>query len=114
MGRRIRVVHAGVADVEGNGQLLLPMDGALGVLEFHHGDALSRLRANPDGHELFNFSVASLPVRVTTVDAQVAGRPVCFLKTDVEGSDLLVMHGAKRALDSARLVSFETNEKALA
>lgn len=51
-----------------------------------------------------------LTVRATTIDKTLAtvGRPVPFLKLDLEGADLLALFGAERTLHSKRpLIAFE-------
>jgi hypothetical protein len=52
-----------------------------------------------------------VPVRVTTLDEAVGGRPVGVLKLDVEGHEAAVLRGATRALAAGRVryVVFEAH-----
>ncbi len=89
-GLDVAVVAAAVSDVAGSA-----------TFEVLDRDVLNRL-APSDGGE-WSDDAAGITVPVTTLDALVGDDPPALVKIDVEGSELLVMQGARRLLaDEAR------------
>eukprot|EP00747_Dinoflagellata_sp_TGD_P034722 gnl/TRDRNA2_/TRDRNA2_137428_c0_seq1.p1 gnl/TRDRNA2_/TRDRNA2_137428_c0~~gnl/TRDRNA2_/TRDRNA2_137428_c0_seq1.p1 ORF type:complete len:296 (+),score=36.19 gnl/TRDRNA2_/TRDRNA2_137428_c0_seq1:110-889(+) len=104
--RHVSVLYAAVADAIGEGRFVKAVDGAFSFL-VRDTHALDHARGYSDFEKIVRGS-SLVHVPVTTVDAKIGEHRVCFLKIDAEGADMLVLRGARRALDTARFVSWES------
>jgi FkbM family methyltransferase len=84
----VTVVDRAVSDVAGEA-----------TFEVLDRDVLNRL-APPDHHDDGHAGPTRITVPVTTLDELVGGDPPALMKIDVEGSELLVMKGARRLLST--------------
>jgi FkbM family methyltransferase len=85
----VTVVDRAVSDVAGEA-----------TFEVLDRDVLNRL-APSDHHDDGEGARSRITVPVTTLDELVGGDPPALIKIDVEGSELLVMKGARRLLSDA-------------
>ena len=83
-----RIVEAAASDIVGERTLYVPADRARGSLSL----------INPVASE----PAVAHKVRTCTLDSLDAPRPVSFIKIDVEGYELSVLHGAAGLLDRDR------------
>jgi FkbM family methyltransferase len=86
----ITVVDCAVSDTAGEA-----------TFEVLDRDVLNRLAPDGGGGADGHGGARSIMVPVTTLDELVGGDPPALIKIDVEGSELLVMKGARRLLTDA-------------
>ena len=87
----VTVVDAAVSDVAGSA-----------TFEVLDRDVLNRLAPAGDGGAP-RESTTGIMVPVTTLDSLVGGDPPALVKIDVEGSELLVIQGARRLLSDPHI-----------
>ncbi len=92
----IEAFQAAVGDAEGTGHLDCGAD-------FSSNRGLSRLDTSGEG----------IPVRITTLDAALAGRTAAVVKIDVEGATQNVIAGARESLREGRIrnLIYEAHEE---
>jgi FkbM family methyltransferase len=83
----VTVVEAAVSDVPGTA-----------TFEVLGRDVLNRLAPSGGDGGADNAGAGTISVPVTTLDELVGSEPPALVKIDVEGSELLVMQGARRLL----------------